>query len=80
LFIIIIIIIIAAAVVDIVVLGVLEVRVLATGHKIRGFKPRPRAMDFTGDKNLRQAYLQTGSKAVGPCYKILRHVKEPFQV
>jgi hypothetical protein len=26
------------------------VSVLATGPKVRGFKPRPRSMDFKGDK------------------------------
>jgi hypothetical protein len=33
-----------------VALGGLVVSVLATGPKVRGFKPRPSTMDFKGDK------------------------------
>jgi hypothetical protein len=42
------------------------VGVLAIGPKVRGFKPGRGRWIFKGDKNLQQAFLRRGSKAVGP--------------
>jgi hypothetical protein len=49
-----------------VVLDGLMVSVLATGPKVRGFKPSRKRRIFKGDKNPQHALLQGGSKAVGP--------------
>jgi hypothetical protein len=46
--------------------GGLVVRILATGPKVRGFKPGRGRWIFKGDKNPQHAFLRTASKAVGP--------------
>jgi hypothetical protein len=43
--------------------------------KVRGFKPGRERWIFKGDKNPQHDFLRKGSKAVGPCRKVLRHVK-----
>jgi hypothetical protein len=60
----------------------LVVSVLATGPKGSRVEPRPRATDADGDKSPQYALLRGGGE-VSPsasCHKILRHVKEPFEV
>jgi hypothetical protein len=47
-------------------LGGLVVSVLAIEPKVRGFKPDRGRWIFKGDKNTQHAFLQRGSKAVGP--------------
>jgi hypothetical protein len=54
-------------------LGGVMVSVLATGPKVRGLTPGQEIVK--GYKNPQHAFLQRGSKAQGPCRKILRHVK-----
>jgi hypothetical protein len=50
------------------------VSILVIGPKVRWLK-----WIFKGDKILQHAFRRTGSKAVGPCHKILPHVKELYE-
>jgi hypothetical protein len=47
-------------------LGGVMVSVLAIGPKVRRFRPSQVDGFFKGDKNPQHAFLQRGSKAVGP--------------
>jgi hypothetical protein len=51
---------------SVVVLGGVIASVLATGPKVRGFKPGRRRWIFKDDKKLQHAFLRRGSKAVDP--------------
>ena len=44
--------------------------VLPLSTKVRGFKPGRSHQDFSGRKNPQHAFLQKGSKAVGPMSQI----------
>jgi hypothetical protein len=51
-----------------------------TEPKVRGFKASRGRWVFNGGGNTQHEFIRTGSKAVGPCRKILRHVKDPCGV
>jgi hypothetical protein len=65
---------------DSTVLGGLVVSMLAIGPKVCKFTLGQGQWIFKGDTNLQHALLWSGSKAIGPCHKILRHVKNNFEV
>jgi hypothetical protein len=48
-----------------IILGGLEITVLATEPKARGFKPSRGQLIFMGDKNPHHIFLRRGSKAIG---------------
>jgi hypothetical protein len=53
--------------------GGLVVSMLASGTRVRGFKP-----DFFGRKIPQHAFLREGSKAVGPASQICGTLKNPY--
>jgi hypothetical protein len=55
------------------------VRVLATGPKGRGFKPRPKRWIFKGYKIRSTPSFGWEVKPEVPCCKILRHVKDTLR-
>jgi hypothetical protein len=54
--------------------------VLATGPKVRRFNPGRGRLISKGNKIPQYAFLRRGIKPSAPCLKILRHVKNPFEV
>jgi hypothetical protein len=65
---------------NLVILSGLVVSVLDIGPKVHRFNLGQGLWIIKGDKNPQQAFLRRGSKAVGPCHKMLWHVLEPFDV
>jgi hypothetical protein len=63
-----------------VILRGIMVSVLAIEPKVRGVKPGRGRWIFKGYKNPQHAFLQGEVKPSAPCRKILRHVKDPFEV
>jgi hypothetical protein len=59
--------------------GVMASR-LTTGPKIRGYNPGLGLTIFKGDKNPLHLFFRRERKAIGPCRKVLLHVKNPFEV
>jgi hypothetical protein len=51
--------------------------VLAILPNVRRFKPGRVRWTFKIDTYPQHAFIRRGSKAVGACRKMLRHVKEP---
>jgi hypothetical protein len=62
----------------VVILNGVMVSMLAIGPKVHKFKPGRAGWIFKGNKNLQHAFLKSGSKAFGPIFMILWHVKDPF--
>jgi hypothetical protein len=56
------------------------VSVLATAPKVREFKPDRGRRTFKGGKNPQHAFSAGEVKPSALCRKILRHVKDPFEV
>jgi hypothetical protein len=54
--------------------------VLANETKVRGFNPNQKRRSSKGDKNRQYAFFLAEVKSSAPCPKILRHVKNTFQV
>jgi hypothetical protein len=60
--------------------GGLVVSMLASGTRVRGFKPSLSRWIFFGHKNPQHAFLWKGSKAVCPMSQICGMIKNPCEV
>jgi hypothetical protein len=60
-------------------LGGPVVSVLVIEPKVRGLKPGRERWVYETNKNLLQEFLRGGSNALGPCRKILLHIKESYE-
>jgi hypothetical protein len=57
--------------------GGLVLSLLASGTRVRGFKPGRSRQIFSGEKNPQHAFLRKGSKAVCPISQICCMLKNP---